>query len=361
MKRILTFVLALMLLTLALPASADGEGWYVVNSSSPNGYTYLYSNASDRDGISVNRGRYNNGEKVYVWEYHGGQDGKYNYCRVETVDGKTGYMHDYALTPYYGANPTDTGEGWYVISSTRPNGYAYLYSAPSDRSSKGYNKGPYNNGELVYVLDYYGGQDGSYNYCHVKTQDGKTGYMHDSALVRCDSGNGSVAHLSALPLLSIQCRGTVLGGSASVYTGPSTAYYRTKSGTAYVGGGATIDVLGREGDYYLVMYTGSSNGNAVTRCSFVQVGRLAPNAYVNDLDLDWTAITLAADAHLVDGPDASHSFTSISINRSSAYALAQYRDERGKAWVYFEATGYSAAQGTVSVRGFAPMEDVALR
>ena len=187
MKRILSALLCLtLLLSLCLPlhASAAGEGWYVVNSTSPKGYCYLYSKPSDRDGIGYNKGRYNNGEYVYVLEYYGGRDGRYNYCYVQTQDGKTGYMHDSALTRYYGSVWKDTSEGWYIVQSKRPNGYCYLYSQPSDRDGIGYNMGRHENGEYVYVLDYYGGQDGSYNYCRVQTMEGEIGYMHDSALVR---------------------------------------------------------------------------------------------------------------------------------------------------------------------------------
>ncbi len=188
MKRFLAYILGLilaasLLLTPAV-ASAEGEGWYVVDSASPNGYCYLYSAPSDRGGVSSNMGRYDNGEFVYVSDYYGGQDGLYNYCLVTTMEGETGYMHDYALTRYYGAVWSSTGEGWYVVQSSSPKGYCYLYSAASDRSAKSYNKGRYDNGELVYVLDYNGGQDGQYNYCLVQTQDGKTGYMHDYALTR---------------------------------------------------------------------------------------------------------------------------------------------------------------------------------
>ena len=100
MKKITSILLTLaLLLGFALPmqALASSEGWYEVQSTSPNGYCYLYSNASDRDGISTNKGRYNNGSFVYVIDYYGGQDGQYNYCYVQAQDGKTGYMHDYAL------------------------------------------------------------------------------------------------------------------------------------------------------------------------------------------------------------------------------------------------------------------------
>lgn len=156
--------------------------WYVIRSKDPNGYCYLYSQPSDRDEISRNLGRHENGEFVYVLDYYGGRDGNFNYCRVQTTDGKTGYIHDYALVPY---SQTDPAGGWYVVSSRDPYGYCYLYSKASDRDELGsQNMGRYNNGETVFVLEYYGGQDGRYNYCYVRTNDGRYGYMHDYALRR---------------------------------------------------------------------------------------------------------------------------------------------------------------------------------
>lgn len=189
MKRIIASALCLlMLITLAAPlsASASTAGWYVVDSDSPKGYCYLYSAASDRDGRSRNLGRYDNGEFVYVMNYYGGKDGKYNYCYVQTQDGKTGYMHDYSLTRYYGNVWADSSTGWYVVQSKSPNGYCYLYSKPSSQDGVSRNLGRYNNGEYVYVLEYYGGdtsKSGS-NYCYVQTTDGKTGYIKAASLKR---------------------------------------------------------------------------------------------------------------------------------------------------------------------------------
>lgn len=365
MKRIVSLLIALMLLggiALPLSARAESSGWYQVDSSSPSGYCYLYSAASDRDGKSRNLGRYNNGELVYVMDYYGGQDGKFNYCRVLTQDGKEGYMHDYALTRYYGNAWSDQAVGWYMVWSSNPSGYCYLYSAACDRDGESRNLGRYNNGELVYVLDYYGGQDGNFNYCYVQTQDNKTGYMHDYALKRV--AGGASGTMADLPMLTLQCKGTVVGGDANVYTGPTPDYYRTSSGKAYVANGGSLAVYGREGNYYLVQYTGKSNGQNVTRYSFIHVNQLSPRGYVSNLDLAWTPIRIAAGAHMADAPDWSHSYNTISVDRDSAYALAQFVDASGTTWVYFESTGYAstaANQGYVSVRGFVPMSQVSER
>lgn len=188
MKRRMSMMLALLLVMSALmpavSAQASGEGWYVVESTSPYGYCYLYSRPSDIEGRNL--GRYDNGSLVYVWDYYGGQQGKWNYCHVETEDGKYGYMHDYSLIPYdQAAISYESAEApEYVVYSTDPYGYCYLYSEPSDID--GQNLGRYDNYEIVKVLDYYGGQQGKWNYCKVITQKDKIGYIHDYALVPID-------------------------------------------------------------------------------------------------------------------------------------------------------------------------------
>ena len=179
MKHILSLILCLtMLFALAFPqtVAADGEGWYVVDSDKPRGYCYLYSKPSSADSVSRNLGRYDNGEYVYVLEYDGGN----GYCYVQTQDGKSGYIHDYALTRYYGDVWTNTSSGWYMVQSKSPNGYCYLYSQPTSKNGVGYNMGRHDNGELVYVLEY----DGGNGYCRVQTTEGEIGYMNEKALVR---------------------------------------------------------------------------------------------------------------------------------------------------------------------------------
>ena len=47
--------------------------------------------------------------------------------------------------------------GWYVVHSDSPKGYCYLYSQPSTQDGVSRNLGRYDNGEYVYVLEYYGG------------------------------------------------------------------------------------------------------------------------------------------------------------------------------------------------------------
>ena len=384
MKRILTAMMTLALLVslfLPLAAHASSSGWYVVDSSSPRGYCYLYSAASDRDQISRNLGRYDNGASVYVIDYYGGQDGKYNYCYVRTQDGKVGYMHDYSLRSSNSASGstnnswTGNGVGWFRVDSSSPRGYCYLYSAASDRDQISRNLGRYDNGELVYVLNYYGGQDGSYNYCYVQTQDGKVGYMHDyslTALTGSTSGNQGASgtpntdasRLNNLPSLSRQCWGKTVNRSLAVYTGPANTYYRTAKGNATIGGGSTVSIYGREGDYYLIQYNGTASGVTVPRFSMIHVNQMTPQGNVRNLVFHCVPIRIADGAHISDSPDYGHEYAGVSVNGSYAFALAKIEDSAGRVWVYFESTGYSttASQpGYVTVRGFVPMSAVTLR
>lgn len=271
--------------------------------------------------------------------------------------------------------------GWYEVNAT-PKKYAYLYSNASDRDEISKNMGRYDNGSLVYVIDYYAGKDGKYNYCYVETYDKQYGYMHDYVLsfIAYDDdynpgyqkpngsgstgGNGSYGSFSSLPLLQFQCRGSVRGGDTVVYTGPSTNYYRTASGKAYVGGGESVEVYGKEGNWYLIRYYGSSNGNTITRCSFIPSSKLNPNGYVEQLNLSYTPIRIASNAKMVDAPDRNHGYNTINIDRNNAYALARYIDDYGDTWIYFESSGSSNAgtnNGHMSVRGFVLAKSVSFR
>ena len=188
MKRILTVILCIALLSAALPlvASAEGAGWYVVDSQSPKGYCYLYSAASSMDDISRNLGRYDNGEYVYVIDYYGGN----GYCGVQTQDNKTGYIKAASLQRYYGDVWADSSPGWFLVASREPLGYCYLYSEPSSMDGVGYNKGRHDNGETVYVLSFNAGN----GFCFVRTNDGETGYIGESALMRISDITGNPAN-----------------------------------------------------------------------------------------------------------------------------------------------------------------------
>lgn len=186
MKRTVKSLVALMLLIAmlvpAFSASACDVDLYVVQSMQPYGYTYLYSNPSDRDGISLNLGRYDNGSCVYMLDHNGGKDGKFRYCLVMTEDGQVGFMHDYALVSesvavldYWCSDAPE-----YVVDSRDPYGYCYLYSKGSDIT--GTNLGRYDNGETVKVLCRNAAKEGRFVYSLVITQDNLLGYVHDYAI-----------------------------------------------------------------------------------------------------------------------------------------------------------------------------------
>ena len=178
MKRILISLMCIALLCAAFPlcAAAEGAGWYVVNSQSPKGYCYLYSAASSMDDVSSNLGRYDNGEYVYVIDYYGGN----GYCRVQTQDGKAGYIKAKALERYYGDVWADSAPGWFLVASRDPLGYCYLYSEPTSQDDVSRNKGRHDNGETVYVLSWYADS----GYCFVRTEADETGYIRADALLR---------------------------------------------------------------------------------------------------------------------------------------------------------------------------------
>lgn len=154
--------------------ASTAPGWFLVASRSPQGYCYLYSEPSSRDGTGYNKGRHNNGEKVYVLQYNGGN----GFCYVQTESGETGYMGSSALMRISDIEADPTA-GWYMIASTKRS-YCYLYTKASSSSSDTRNQGRYDNGEWVYVVDY----EGENGYSYVFTQDGKTGFMATSALLR---------------------------------------------------------------------------------------------------------------------------------------------------------------------------------
>ena len=147
---------------------SDNYPLYKVESYSPNGYCYLYSEPSDITGRNL--GRYNNGAFLKVVEY----DYKDGYAYVVCTDGKVGYVHNYSITPY----KDTTGRVLYRVYSTEPKGYCYMYDQPS--SIKGRNMGRYDNGAIVQIVDW----DASDDFAQVRIwNDGKYGYIRKSCMV----------------------------------------------------------------------------------------------------------------------------------------------------------------------------------
>lgn len=186
MKKIALVLALVMLFSLASLTVAGAASYqeYVVDAS--RGYCYLYSNASDRDGVSKNLGRYDNGEPVFVIRSNAGRDGSYSYHLVVTHDDKVGYMHDYELRS---TSRWSEDADWYVVD-VKIRSYCYLYSGPSDRDGVNKNMGDYKNGTLIQVLDKNGGRDGKYTYCYVRTPDGRYGYIHDYELTNIRDYDG---------------------------------------------------------------------------------------------------------------------------------------------------------------------------
>ena len=149
-------------------------GWFLVVSREPLGYCYLYSEPSSLDGVGYNEGRYDNGEMVYVLSYNAGN----GYCFVNTNRDESGYINADSLMRISDITENPSC-GWYMVASTQRK-YCYLYSAASSMDYESRNLGRYNNGEWVYVVDY----EGKNGYSFVFTQDGKSGYMATSALMK---------------------------------------------------------------------------------------------------------------------------------------------------------------------------------
>ncbi|MBR3739859.1 MAG: hypothetical protein IKN04_05275 [Clostridia bacterium] len=168
-------LLCALLLTLAPQALAQAYSYsddlpqYVVESFEPNGYCYLYDKPSDVNGRNL--GKHENGEIVKVISY----EQSYGYYFVVCSNGKTGYIHDYALQPY-GDTVKRTR---YRVYSIDPEGYSYLYDKPSDINGR--NLGKYTNGEYIQIVDW----DASEDYAAVYSErTKKNGYMHKTALVQ---------------------------------------------------------------------------------------------------------------------------------------------------------------------------------
>jgi hypothetical protein len=168
-------LLCALLLSLAPAALADGYSYldsypeYVVESYQPNGYCYLYDKPSDVNGRNL--GRHDNGEIVKVISY----DQQHGYYFVVCSNGKTGYIHDYALKPY-----EDTlKRNRYRVYSIDPDGYCYLYDQPSD--IKGKNLGRYDNGEYIQIVDWDASEVYAQVFCE-RTE--KYGYIRKTCLVK---------------------------------------------------------------------------------------------------------------------------------------------------------------------------------
>lgn len=96
------------------------------------------------------------------------------YALVICTDGKTGYVHNYSITPY----SQTTNRILYRVYSTQPAGYCYMYDQPSD--IYGRNMGRYDNGAIFQIVDW----DASDVFAKVRGwNDGKYGYVRKTSMV----------------------------------------------------------------------------------------------------------------------------------------------------------------------------------
>ena len=144
---------------------------YRVYSTDPAGYCYMYTKPSSINGSNL--GRYDNGEIVEIVDWYADD----NYAKVRSPrTQKYGYIGKRSLVPADSYKPY---EGYAYVNSTEPMGYCYLYDRPS--STYGSNLGRHNNGELIYILDWYADT----NYAQVEcASDGRIGYIRKACLQR---------------------------------------------------------------------------------------------------------------------------------------------------------------------------------
>ncbi len=142
---------------------------YQVYSTNPAGYCYMYNMPSSVNG--TNLGRYNNGEYIEIIDWYADD----NYARVYSPrTQKRGYIRKTSLVPADDYKPI---QYYAYVDSYEPYGYCYLYDRPS--STYGNNLGRHNNGELIYVLDWYADD----NYAKVEcANNGKIGYIRKACL-----------------------------------------------------------------------------------------------------------------------------------------------------------------------------------
>lgn len=169
-KVILTVLVIVALLSICSAVTAASYNdtslpLYVVESYSPNGYCYLYSQASSS---SSNQGDHQNGEYVRMIQ----QSGDWYY--VVCSNGKEGYIKASCLTPAAETVLRDV----YRVYSTSPNGYCYLYDKAGSTDSR--NLGQYNNGEYLVIVNW----NADPNYAAVMSPaTNKYGYVRKNCII----------------------------------------------------------------------------------------------------------------------------------------------------------------------------------
>lgn len=128
---------------------------YAVYSTNPSGYCYMYDHPSNSDYDSNNLGRLENGEIVEMVDWYASRNG---FAQVYSAKyGKYGYIRQDQLIEEARYREVMTNREKYVIYSTNPSGYCYMYDHPSNSDYDSVNLGQFNNGEVVEMVDWYAG------------------------------------------------------------------------------------------------------------------------------------------------------------------------------------------------------------
>ena len=171
MKRFFAVILLLALLIGSACAYSydDYYDCYIITSTLSGQYAYMYDRPSSSEGRNL--GAYSNDTVVKAIDYNASS----SFAFVITPDGKTGYIGKSYLTYMpNGYMPVDL----YMVFSTSPAGYCYMYDKPS--SSNGKNLGRYDNYDAIEIINW----DADKNYALVRgLKNGKYGYVAKSSLI----------------------------------------------------------------------------------------------------------------------------------------------------------------------------------
>jgi len=277
MKKNSVRLLALFALLLMLPAFALADQFAVVKGGRLN----LRQSPSAQ---SASLGKYDTGTWVKVL-FGGGQTG---FAQVQTMNGKTGYMHESYLD--YGVGTANTGtvkyaNGGYVNLRTGP---ALTYSVAMRVTS----------GSTITIVN----DTNEWNYVMV-TANGSSvwGYMHDSFIDRGYAGTAVVT--------------TKNGGKVNVRSGPSSGYKSVGS----LPSGTKVTVLLKGNNWYQI----SANGLT----GFMSTGYLSGTGATLGSNTGSSASgTVSSTTAWVNNPKSTQVLNLREFASQSARSIGQYRN-----------------------------------